>query len=256
MGLDENGKPVPADADGNDQLAMQPFMVAHINPDEKMESFIPQRPGNMYNPFVVAQLRAIAASLGVSYEQLARDFTTTNFSGLRQALSEDRKEVELTQKLLSESVLAIIWNEFVYCCVMEGRLPAIPVMDFTAYPDKYTYCNWRGAGFKGIDPSKDQSAKEKAVALGTMTLEQAAQDDGGDWREIADQQAIEKAYRAEKGLEAQSKTSGMAELIDVLANVSTGAIAPDAGYELLLMLQMSPESASKAINAQINKAAA
>jgi lambda family phage portal protein len=193
LGLDENGQPVPVDDDGNDPFAMQPLMVARLGTDEEIQSFIPTRPGGTYAPFVTAQLRAISAGLGTSYEQIARDFTTTNFSGLRQALAEDRREIEMSRTTLLESLLAPFWPEFILTAAIEGWLGMNPLIT-AGSKSNLTYATWRGPAYLGADPSKDIKATADSIALGIMTREEAALERGRDFYEVQDQLKKEAAY--------------------------------------------------------------
>ena len=67
------------------------------------------------------------------------------------------------------------------------------------------------AGKTQIDPLKERKAQEVGLALGVDTLEQVAAQDGDDWEELLEQQALEKQVREELDLPAPSY---LAEEID------------------------------------------
>jgi len=176
-----------------DQFASLPFMVAELQPGEEIQPFVPTRPGGSYQPFVQAQLRASSAGMGASYEQVARDFTTTNFSGLRQALSEDRRETEMVRQVLDECLLTPVWKLFVRFAALEGRFgPGVNLAQLS-------YAVWRGPAYPWVDPVKDLKATKEAIDIGIMSNEEAALERGRDWYEVQDQLAEEAAYRASLG---------------------------------------------------------
>lgn len=193
------------DADGNDELAFQPFMVARLQPGEKVEPFTPTRPGGEYDPFTVRQLRSIAAGCGISYEQVARDFTGGTYSSQRQAMMEDRREFEPLQQILIDDLCQPVWADFIELAVLNGDLIA---PDFHRRPTAWTYAEWRGQGWPWIDPAKEAEASEKQLALNLTTRRQLLLDRGEDWREIDRQRAEE--LRSERTLAAIHQASPQA----------------------------------------------
>ncbi len=182
------------DAAGNDELAAQPLMVAHLKEGEDVTGFTPQRPGGMYEPFTRTQLRAAAAGVGISYEQIARDFSQGTYSSQRQGMLEDRREFRAMQQMLVEQLCMPIWDDFVLTALV-GGLVAAPLADRAADTlDRLAYARWRGDGWPWIDPAKEATGIREKLALGLTTLENEAAEQGEDWRELADQAALERQY--------------------------------------------------------------
>jgi hypothetical protein len=57
--------------------------------------------------FEQSLLRYIAATLGVSYEQLSRDYTNTNYSSARAAMTETWKFMQARKKLIADRFATI-----------------------------------------------------------------------------------------------------------------------------------------------------
>jgi capsid protein len=67
---------------------LEPGIIEYLNEGEEPVEFAPNRPGTAFDPFVMRMLRSIAASTGLSYEIVARDFGRMNLSSARAMLRE------------------------------------------------------------------------------------------------------------------------------------------------------------------------
>lgn len=220
--VDADGGATREDTDGNDELAMQPLMVARLAPGEEMQSFTPTRPGSSYEPYMKSQLRAVSAGAGISYEQVARDFTNGSYSSQRQAMLEDRREYEPLQEILITSLLQPIWEEFISWAVMESRISA---PGYAKQQDMYQYAEWRGQGWSWIDPEKEVNAHEKAITLGIETKTNICLERGLDFREVAAKRAEEVAFEAQ--VAAKSGVKPLPQPGEEEATTPTDAAAPD-----------------------------
>lgn len=194
-GTDGDGTPKP------DQLDLLPFMVARTAPGEKVQPFAPTRPGNGYRDFVAMQLKAVAAGIGISYEQIARDFTNGTYSSQRQAMLEDRREFRILQEMLITQLCQPVYDEFVRLSVIDGLL-AVDAVEYAKGVSGYRRAVWMPDGWQWIDPEKETNADAAGLAAGLVTREELALERGRDWREIAQQRANEDAYIAQ--LKAQT----------------------------------------------------
>ena len=175
------------DSDNHDELSLQPIMSVHLEPGEDVTGFTPTRPGGQYDPFVTKQLRAVAAGVGLSFEQVARDFTGGTYSSQRQGMLEDRREYEPMQQLIIDRLCQPIVERFIAWSVLQAML--VPVEDTDAMTDSV---NWQGQGWEWIDPQKQADGTDKMLSLGLTTLEIEANKLGRDWRELQAQRAIEQ----------------------------------------------------------------
>lgn len=176
------------DAHANEELALQPLMVARLQPGESITGFTPTRPGGQYAPFTNIQDRKIAAGAGLSYEQMTRDFSNGNFSSQRQTLLEDRREFEPLQQLLISALCAPIRNEFIFWAVIEGRLIA---PGYAENQRRYNAADWRAQGWEWIDPAKQAAGIEKALAIGLTNKTDEANKLGKNYKSILAQRKLE-----------------------------------------------------------------
>lgn len=182
------------DVDGNDELSAQPMMVARLNKNEDVKPFTPVTPGGTYEPFIKAQLRAIAAAAGISYEQVARDFTGGTYSSQRQGMLEDRREFEPLQELIVNDLCVPVWEEFIHLRWLEGKLPA---MGLSRNPELYQYATWRGQGWPWIDPEKEAKGVALMIELGLTAPQIEALTRGHDYGELAHLNAQAEVIRAD-----------------------------------------------------------
>jgi lambda family phage portal protein len=197
IGMAVDGADLPADSDGNDGLSMQPLMVARLSAGQDIKPFTPTRPGNVYGPFVEKQLSLIGAGVGLSPEQVSRDFTKGTYSSQRQAMLEDRREFEPLQEMLIAQAMRPIRDEFIRLAVLQGLIQA---PGYGRNPDLYTTTEWRGQGWEWIDPRSEADAYETMLRLGLDTKRRILLAKGQDWREVARQRADETKLEAGLGL--------------------------------------------------------
>lgn len=184
------------DSNGNDLINSQPCMVARLNPGEEIQPFTPTRPGSVYDPFMRANLRAASAGVGLSYEQVARDFTNGSYSSQRQAMLEDRREFEPIIELLVTLLAQPVYEEFVQWAIAEGRVQA---PGYWRNPRVYDYAEWRGQGWMWISPKDQAYQAEMELKLGLRTKRDILLEMGQDWREVARQRAEEVAFEKSVG---------------------------------------------------------
>lgn len=185
------------DAAGNDELAMQPFMVARLNPGEKITPFTPTRPGGQYDAYVVKQLGAVAAGCGISYEQVSRDFTRGTYSSQRQAKLEDRRETGPMQDLLVSQLCVPVYEAVVRMAVLNGQLHA---PGYVADPDLWHYADWMPDGDEWIDPRAEAEADKLAIEANLSTKTAVLARRGLSFTEVTRRRAEEIRFEREQGL--------------------------------------------------------
>ena len=150
--------------DGSDPLELDGLNVAYLGENEEVTTFAPSRPGNTYDPFVRAQLKAIAAGVGISYDQIARDFDDGSYSSKRQGALEDRREFEPLQKMLIAKLCRPIMEDFVF--VWSLRNAAATDYFVRDTPESV---DWQGQGWDWVDPEAQGNGVALKMALGLTT---------------------------------------------------------------------------------------
>lgn len=144
-----------------------------------------ERPGTAFESFEAAVLRRIAAGVGSSYEQLAGDWSKTNYSSARAALLEiwrgwSARRHAFAQRWCAQVRLAVMED-----AVDQGlvELPRSAPSLWEA-PGAWLRAKWIGPGRGFVDPVKEAQAAAMRVSLGLSTMEdEAAELTGADYEE-------------------------------------------------------------------------
>ncbi|WP_295707323.1 phage portal protein [uncultured Brevundimonas sp.] len=177
-----------------------------LGPDDEVQMQTTARDTSGFDGFTRSILRLIAAALGVTYEELSMDFSTTNYSSARAALMIAWKETLALRGLLEQQVVWPFFAAWLEEAIDIGAvvLPA-GAPDFYEAIDAYVEGRWRGPGRGHIDPTKEIDAAAARIEAGISTLEdECAEYDGSDWEEKLEQRAREAAVKADLNLPASS----------------------------------------------------
>lgn len=160
---------IKGNEDADDKLELNGISVAYLGEDEDVTSFTPSRPGGTYQPFIEAQLKSIAAGVGISYPQIARDFAGGSFSSQRQNDIEDRREWEPLQHMIASVLCVPVMNDFVELFYSQHPEVSGDYYLSTA-PERV---EWVGQGWEWVDPEQQGKGVERMMRLGltTRTLE-------------------------------------------------------------------------------------
>ena len=148
--------------ENDEELSLDGLNVAYLNHDEEVTQFTPSRPGGEYDPFVRAQIKAIAAGVGLSYEQVARDFSGGNFSSQRQGSIEDRREFEALQSHIVTQLCDPVHDDWTMVWAMQNP-EASGGFFLRGEPERV---DWQGQGWDWVDPEAQGKAIERKYRLG------------------------------------------------------------------------------------------
>lgn len=155
--------------------------------------FDPQYPNGEYDPFTKAALRAISCGLNVSYNNLASDLTSVNFSSIRQGALDEREVWKGLQQAFIEAVCEPLFRKWLEHSLLAGRIKIHGAPLNPANLVKYQSCIFYGRRWGWIDPSSEIAAAEKAIALKLKSRSQVIREYGGDpwgvWQEIQSEEA-------------------------------------------------------------------
>ncbi|MBN9304104.1 MULTISPECIES: phage portal protein [unclassified Devosia] len=169
-------------------------------PSDRLELNTQPRQTAGYPAFQKAFLQAFAASLGLSYEQLSMDWSSTNYSSARAALNEVWRGVQRLR-----SILIYRFAVPLYAAWLEDALDAgvidVPkgCADFYEAPAAWLNADWIGPARGFIDPVKEAQASTLRIRGRISTLEREAAEQGQDWEDIVAQQARENEAMRELG---------------------------------------------------------
>ncbi|GAA0569498.1 phage portal protein [Caenispirillum bisanense] len=148
--------------------------------------------------FLRTQLRAIAAGLGITYEQLTGDLSGVNYSSIRAGLVEFRRKVDVFRwTVLVPQLCRPLWDRFITLRVLRGEIPAGA---FERDRRAWLACDWNPPAWEWVDPLKDIQAETAAVEAGFKSRSQVVAALGEDAERV-------DALRAED--EARAKRLGV-----------------------------------------------
>lgn len=178
--------------------------VMYGNPNEKPYVLENSRPSPNFAAFSEFVLRAMAASIDMPYEVLAKDFSKTNYSSARAALLEAWRVFLLYRSWLTRHYCQPIWAMVIEEAWLSGRLKfPSSAPDFYDAPLAYTKAKWIGPSRGYIDPVKEITAIVTALENHLMTYSEALAESGRDFDETVDEREDEE--RRLKGLKAVTR---------------------------------------------------
>jgi lambda family phage portal protein len=185
----QNGDNVPLDteidpASDAPMITLEPGTLHVLQPGEDIEFSTPPDFGATYQAMLTQQLRAIAAGIGITYEQMTGDLTNVNYSSIRAGLLEFRRMAEQVQhQVLVFQFCRPIWNAWLDRAVLSGALP-IRAQDYLARRAEYARVKWVPQGWSWVDPEKEFKAVILAIRAGLMSRSEAVSMYGYDAQEI------------------------------------------------------------------------
>jgi lambda family phage portal protein len=190
--------------------------IPHLLPGTKLDMIAPSKGGPLGTEFEQSLLRYIAATLGVSYEQLSRDYTNTNYASARAAMADTWRFMQARKKSVADKFATMIyrlWLEEMVSANMLTTFPAskVPMLftggHFNLKFEAITRCDWIGASRGQIDELKETQAAVLRINNGLSTREDEIARLGGDWRKKMRQLKREKDLADSLGLEFNAEAS-------------------------------------------------
>jgi lambda family phage portal protein len=158
------------------EVKLRPGVIMDpLLPGEGVQLLDPKRPSGAYAEYRNAQLRSIAAGVGVRYSAVARDYSGT-YSSQRQELVEARVHYDRLRSYLVSALYRPVRTAWLDGLLLAGELRLPRDLDgATLYDAEY-----RGPTLPWIDPEKEVTAQVAAVTARLRSRHQAIKDLGGD----------------------------------------------------------------------------
>ncbi len=205
------------DAAGVALAGLEPGTLQILEPGEDIKFSDPADVGGSYSEFLRTQFRAVAAAIGITYEQLTGDLTGVNYSSIRAGLLEFRRRCEMIQhSVIVHQLCRPVWSAWLHQAVLAG---AIEAPGFARRPRDYTACKWVPQGWQWVDPEKEFKALLLAIRAGLMSRSEAVSAFGYDTEDV-DREIAQDNVRAD-GL-------GLVFDSDPRKVAKTGAAQPEA----------------------------
>ena len=173
-------------AENSDNLLIDGIKIPHLLPGMKLNLQAPTQGGLIGTDFEQSLLRYIAAILGVSYEQLSKDYSKTNYSSARAAANETWKTMQSIKRNIADRFAAKVFRLWLEEAMMSGEITSLP-RNAPYFWDKmnadaYSSCEWIGASRGQVDELKETQAAALRLSTGLSTYEDELSRLGKDWR--------------------------------------------------------------------------
>lgn len=179
--------------------------MPHLFPGTKLNMMPMGTPGGVGTDFEASLLRKIAATLGVSYADLSRDFARVSYSGLKGELAIAERDTNVNKKMWADRWATGVYRLWFEEEMASGNLPLPPGRNRSDFyrplmKDAYTRCTWIGTNRGQIDEMKETQAALLRIDGGLSTYEKEAARLGEDYREIIAQRAKEERQISKAGV--------------------------------------------------------
>jgi len=187
--------------------------IPHLFPGTKLNMHHAGQGGPLGTEFEASLLRYLAAALGVSYEQLSRDYSQTNYSSARAAMNETWKFMQSRKKMVADRLASIIYRLWIEEAMNTGQLDTLKGKQDKFYTggalnmmfEALTACDWIGASRGQIDELKETQAAVLRLKYNLTTQEDELARLGKDWRRVNAQREREQKDQIARGLAVDPK---------------------------------------------------
>lgn len=174
-----------------------------------------------FDAFISQLIKQIGAAIGVPYEVLMKNFTSS-YSASRAAMLQAWEEFKLRRTWFARDFCQPVYEAWLAEAIAIGRLNAPGFFEDPAIRAAWCNADWYGPTMSILDPVKDITGSALRVQYGLSTRErEAAEMTGTDFEENLDQLAWEK-----ERIEALGLSMGNPE---VLAGKMLSTAAPQEG---------------------------
>jgi len=170
-------------------VKMEPGTLIGLEPGQEITFNNPPDAGTTYDPFTTWQLRYIAASIGILYEQLTGDYTSANDRQYRAAINAFRRRCEMWQ-----FHMPILWR-WLDLAILAGKIQPRGLSDA-----ELRRVDWIGQKRPYIHPVQDVQADIAAVRAGFTARADIVSGQGDDVEDVDERQAQDNARADEAGL--------------------------------------------------------
>lgn len=191
--------------DASRNLHMEGAKIPVLMPNTHLKIQNPGAQSPLGEQFEASLLRHIATSLGVSYEQLSKDYTKTNYSSARASMGEALRGMLPKKRLVADGTANFIYRLWMEEAINYADLECFKRRNMPSFyesqnADAYCAASWIGAGQGQIDPLKETQAAILKIKNGLSTQEiEIAKMSGGDWRQTKRQNKRERVMDEDLG---------------------------------------------------------
>ena len=187
-----------ADDRGVSVAELSPGTMNVLLDGEEVDFSEPADVGGNYEAFQRRTLLAVAAAMGVPYENVTGDLRNVSYSSLRAGVLEFRRCLEQWQhQVMVYQFCRPVWRRWMDTGVLSG---AMDLPGFFDNPEPLYLVGWIPVRWEWVDPLKDRQGQRLALELGVKSRSQAVREEGGDIETLDQEIAQDRAREKELGL--------------------------------------------------------
>ena len=180
-------------ANGAQHMKIDGIKIPHLFPGTKLNLRPAGTPGGVGQQFEQSLLRYLAATLNISYEELSKDYTNTNYSSARAAMAATWKFMQARKKYFADAMANSIYRLWLEEAINNDKLKTFPASEaailytnnrLNLMFDTLSAADWTGAARGQIDELKETQAAVLRIKYGLSTHEKELARLGEDWRKI------------------------------------------------------------------------
>jgi len=209
--------------------------IPHLMPGTKLNMLPMGSPGGVGGEFEQSLLRYLAADLGVSYEQLSKDYSETNYSSARAGMTETWKFMQSRKRMVADRFATMVFRLWFEEAVNMGEITtmnarSVPNMYDGLNMEAFCECDWIGASRGQIDELKETQAAILRIKNRLSTYEEEIGRMGKDWRPMFQQIAREQGVMKELEIETE-ETNAMNAVSGETREAGDGTVDDTASDE-------------------------
>ena len=185
----------PVDIESLDEVELVRGALLTLPEGWDAQQFKAEQPTGTYSEFVEDKRGELGRPL-----LAPRNVITGNSSGYNYSSGRlDHVPYHRSVWIERERMRGLVIDRIFMAWLTEASLAGF--IDLNLQPWSIWNWNWQWDGFASLDPMKDAQATQLRLQVGLTTLSEECAAEGRDWREVIDQQAIEREYMASKGID-------------------------------------------------------
>lgn len=182
--------------------------ITTLAPGEDIKFNPPAESGSSYEPFIQQNLRAIANSVQLTYEEFSNDMSKANFSSIRAGLNITQRKHRQEQNRLIHQILRRVWQEFVKYAVISGAID-VDLREYNENPEHFHRARFQAPGWPYVNPQQEVAAQKEKVLCGFASRSQIVSENGGDAAEVDAQIALDNERAEKLGLKFSTDTAAL-----------------------------------------------
>lgn len=181
-------------------VEIKPGTFPRLRAGEKLHFYdVPDTEG--FKEFLRAHLQRIAAGACCTYEQVARDLESVNYTSIRAGLIEFRRAlIQHQHRTILHQFCRPVINAWMDAAVLAGMIPGLSPAEYMRDLRVWRRVRWNPQGFDFTDPVKDRIAVKMDIRDGLDSRASAAARMGRRVVDIDRANAVDKGRADELGL--------------------------------------------------------